>query len=277
MNPAPHPLAALDAYADHELPVEQREQVRAHLESCPECSAELDQIQRLKTRTHEAGAHIAVPDALESAIRKGVRGRQSSVARAWLIAAAAVAAVVFVVWKAATYESGNGRMIALLRIGVTDHVQCAVPRTYAEAPPGPAQMESDMGPQFKDLIGVMREQVPWDYRLEQAHRCTVEERKYVHLIFRNAPQLVSVTMTRKQAGESFETSKARPVSESWSGNLYQTKVGEYVAAGGETDEYLFFIVSNMTAQQNQDLAKRISAPLVDYLRSHQDRVAQALR
>jgi len=269
--------ANLNSYLDGELPTSSRDDVAGHLSSCPDCVEELDRMRRLKTRLREVVQQTEAPANLQSNVQAALQRSQStrflSRRRTWILAAAAVAALVFVIWRTSFWNSNDRRITALLQIGVNDHVGCAMQQNYMEPPPTPARMEQEIGPQFKDLIGVVRDQIPWDFRLERAHRCTVDGRKYVHMIFRKAPELVSVTMTRKEPGESFNMRKDQSAQSMWSDTLYQKKIDQFEAAGGETDEYLWYIVSNLSGRENQEFAKRVSAPLGDYLRSHVDRLA----
>ena len=69
-----------------------------------------------------------------------------------------------------------------------------------------------IGPEYAALVPIVRKQVPEEYRMVIAHKCSYGGRKFVHLSLRNDENLLSVVITQKQNGESFPQDGALPES-----------------------------------------------------------------
>jgi hypothetical protein len=180
--------------------------------------------------------------------------------RTWApLAAAAMLAIAFgVSWKA---ESLPVRLAAILRVAMTDHIHCAVLRTYPENPPSRAQMASDLGPRFKDLMPIVRAQVPERFRLEQAHRCTLGRREYMHMIFRDRSALISLIATIRRRGESLAVvpaSEGQPL-------VRTAGVDKYQIAAFDAGPFLAYLVSDMPQVENVAMASLLATPVTSYL------------
>ena len=143
-------------------------------------------------------------------------------------------------------ESLKARVAAVVYTAMTDHIHCAVFRAYPKNPPSREQMVSDMGPQFKDLIPIVRDKVPAAYRLEQAHRCTSGGREYVHLIFRDRLALISVIATIRRAGESVNELPAADAN----GRVRATSVDQYQVAAFDAGKFMAYVVSDLPRKDN---------------------------
>jgi anti-sigma factor RsiW len=253
----------LDSYIDNELPREAAREVERHLEDCGKCPGELETRRRIKERVRLAASQVPVPAGLELRVHHAIRDYERRQAgtpnRYWLMSAAAVVLLAFVAWRGTRFVNARTELAQFLQIGVVDHEECAVPRSYAEAPPTQAEFVTDLGPKFQELLPVVRGRVPEAYRLEQAHQCTVEGRSYVHFIFRKAPALISLILTKKSAAEAFP----RQV-----GELVSRPLDRYQATGGEAGSYFFYVVSNIAPEENRQLAASLSGPVREYLAGH---------
>lgn len=265
----------LDSYLDGELLIETNHEVLSHLEECQNCTRELNARGILKKRIHEAGTQLSAPVYLAPRIKEALRLDQPTAwswsPRLWLIPALAVLLIsLAAVFSARQRGAHSQHLAAILTIGVNDHVHCAVPRNYALTPPSLTQMESDMG-SFKDMIPVVRQYVPAEYRLEQAHQCTAQGRDYTHMIFHSGTALISVVIARKGAGESFEQYKIKPVLTAAGVALYQQRLKEYAVVGAETPDRDIFVISNLSDEENTRLAAAVAPKVKDFLA--QDRLA----
>ena len=70
-------------------------------------------------------------------------------------------------------------------------------------------------------------------------------------------KLLSLILTRKQPGEAL------------SGGIYQEGVDRYQVVGFESHDYLAYVVSDLDAQQNLQLAANLAPAVREYLAAHQ--------
>jgi ferric-dicitrate binding protein FerR (iron transport regulator) len=115
----------LSAYADGELAPETAEEVRAHLNACTDCTAELDFHKRLSKVSSDAFAKTPFNDNLVNAAFSRITERRvvavrSSVFRRIALAAASVLAVVSIIFLASLYVGETGRVPAALAVGVSE-------------------------------------------------------------------------------------------------------------------------------------------------------------
>jgi hypothetical protein len=148
--------------------------------------------------------------------------------------------VIAGVWYYAVRRTGE-----LFDIGVNDHVQCAVAGTY----PGRTQ---GLGEQFAPMLQPVLDAASGAV-LVSAHRCTVADRAYVHIILRRGNDLISVILTPRGAQEDFPRLPAALHSGSRNG---------YSVAAFESGGYLAYIISTLPAGQNREFALRLK-PIID--------------
>jgi anti-sigma factor RsiW len=93
-----HPIAQIHAWHDGRLPDEERSAVSAHLAGCAACRSEFNALRVLDSGFHQSGPAELPPD-LHATLRLGLDREDARKERAgrrmrWLLAAAAVGAVV---------------------------------------------------------------------------------------------------------------------------------------------------------------------------------------
>jgi anti-sigma factor (TIGR02949 family) len=260
----------LDAYLSRELPQGTSREVERHLESCPQCSAELEARVRVRAQLQAAVRATPVPVGLEARVRRAVRGGERSRPRTGLWAVAAAAAVIVCVAlvgllrertnpEQAILRKTSGRLAALLNVGLRDHLHCAVFRKYSKQPVAAAQMDADLGPDFAALVPLVRAKLPGDFRVIQGHHCSAGGRQYTHLIVSGGAgggKLVSLVLTRKLSSESL------------SGGIYQAGVDRFQVVGFESHDYLVYVISDLDAQQDLQWAVNLAPALRAYLAVH---------
>lgn len=74
----------LSAYMDHELTEDERQQVEDHLESCPHCTAMLNELMDIQNQVVTAFHSIQAPEGLEDQVINAV-GVDASKQRNWLL------------------------------------------------------------------------------------------------------------------------------------------------------------------------------------------------
>ena len=259
--------AQLDAYLSGELPPQNAADVKRHLESCRECAAELAARDSMRAQLQSAVRATPVPAGLEAKVRQALRSpnraRAGRPRTGWwaVLAAASVILCVFLVNQLrvsmnpeqAILSKTSGPLAAIFKIGLQDHLQCAVFRKYAKQPVPANQMAADLGPQFAGLAPLVEAKLPGDFRLIQAHHCTAGGRAYTHFIMAGDGKLVSLILTRKQAGESL------------AGGIYQQGVARFQVVGFESQGYLVYVISDMNAQQNLQWAAKLAPTLRQFL------------
>jgi len=223
--------------------------------------------ERLKSavRSVEAPAH------LETRIRANLHAVQTPKPRAlwarpWAIAAAA--AVVLVSGTIA-YELGHLRLTTssqesyiakvtmqvgtLMRVGLGDHVHCAVFRKYPKNPPKVEELEAKLGPEYAGLIPILRSKVSGDYRLTIGHQCRYHDRKFVHLSMQGEGRLLSVVVARKGEGESFKTEQLVPALVQAGIPIYQAGVQRFELAAFESRDHMVYVISDLPKERNTEL------------------------
>jgi anti-sigma factor RsiW len=256
----------LDSYLSNELLVETNHEVLRHLEGCPQCAAELNTRARVRAQLQAAVRGTPAPAGLEGRIQRAVRAQRShKPVGLYVLAAAAVVILCLAVGnlvrvkmhpEEAILQKASGRLAAVLNVGLRDHLHCAVFRKYSRQPETVERMASQLGPEFAGLAPLVKAKLPADFRIIQGHRCRAGGRQYVHFIAAGGGKLLSLILTRKQPGEAL------------SGGIYQEGVDRYQVVGFESHDYLVYVISDLDAQQNLQLAASLAPAVRDYLAAH---------
>jgi hypothetical protein len=275
----------LDAYVNNELALETSSQILKHLENCTECSEVLHVRLSVKNRLQKAVRGEAVPAALRDKIQQKLRedeshARPTTSWRRWSLAAAASLVLCLGGWGAlrllqfrggpglpsqvAQNQSVSDRIRAILRIGVEDHVQCAIDEQFAKESYTPEQMAKELGMDYMGLVPFLRDKLPENYRVPAAHKCEINGREFVHLILRNQDSFLSLIITRK-AGVSFPAQDPVGKSDSRGVDLHQDRLDGLQVAGFQTKEHLAFVVSGLDTMKNLQMAAGLAPHVSDFL------------
>src|SRR5262249_14743463 len=127
----------LDSFLGEELLVETNHDLMRHLETCPDCRAELEARRQMRIVLGRAFNRAATlqprPDFAASVLAQvrtaAPKGRRRLSVRAWL----ALAASMVLTAGAASYLLEN-RVADVVRAAVGDHLNCAVTFRLAERP-----------------------------------------------------------------------------------------------------------------------------------------------
>jgi anti-sigma factor (TIGR02949 family) len=275
----------LDAYISNELLVETTHEVLRHIENCPDCAAEVDARTRLRTRLKSAVNAQSVPPELQVRIREQVHSRRSG---GWLMAgwprwSAAMAAGLMIcagVWwnrtalepmpplsdrpaQNAYISKVSASLSAVLRVGLGDHIHCSIFRKYPQNPPPVEKMEAELGPSYQGLLPVVREAVPEGYRVVMAHQCGYAGRHYIHLTLEKNGDRLSLVIARKQDGESL--AGLSPTADHSGIPIYQSATDRYQVAGFEAGGFLAYVVSDLKAKANLQIAASMAPAVREFL------------
>lgn len=274
----------LDAFVSNELAAQATLEITGHLTRCRACAEALDARRRVKQALKEAIANDEpAPTLLRDRILKEI-GQNSAPAanrayRQWWLAAAAallLCAVGFglVRWSNRQHASettlaGLNKPAAepnaqILKIGLRDHVHCAVGRDYSGGPRSFERMAQELGPDFVNLAPLVRARVPADYVVLSAHQCKFEGRNFVHLILSNQQTLLSLVLTKKH-GEAFDQNNVGAIVQASGVTLHQMSAQNAAVAGFETRAYLAFVVSNLDQNHNLQIAAQLAPAVRDFL------------
>jgi hypothetical protein len=217
----------------------------------------------MNQRLQHAFEHEQVPHDLEARVRARLAG--SAPGGRWAgwrtaLAGAAVLAVMAGFWQYTAHK----RLDELLRVGLNDHVHCGIAGGYPHMKQR-LEMTAGLGQKFAPMLQPVIDRAA-DGRatpdaVESAHRCTVNGRAYVHIILRRGGTLISVIVTRRQAGEAFPRTLAARLIRASGVELYQESLEGYAVSGFESGRWLGYVVSGLPAAENKALAARL-APVV---------------
>jgi len=246
-------LASLDSYIDNELLTESNLELMEHFQRCRECTREAQERRNVRTQLQTAVRDVKVPADLEARVRDRLRQtRQPQHNRFHLMAIAAALAVCFGSWIGYQRSAllSTRAMATILRVGLGDHVHCAVPRQTM----APSQVAVDKLPaEYKELIPIVHQHVLPKFPLVLAHECGYQGRKFVHLTFRTDRGLLSLVITRKQKGESLAT------------GMRATNVRQFQVAAFESRGFLIYTVSDLPPQKNLDILVALAPSLQHFL------------
>jgi anti-sigma factor (TIGR02949 family) len=247
-------LSRLDSYIDNELLTESNLEMMQHFERCPDCNREAGERRKLRARVQTAVRDVRVPADLQERVRDRLReARQPHSRRLHLMAIAAAITLCFGSWI--SYQRvafvSSPAMSAVLRIGLGNHVHCAVVRQGAA--PAHAPIDKLTG-EYKDLLPVVRQHIPADLPFVLAHKCEFQGRSFVHLTFRSQVGLLSLIITRKRPGESLGK------------GVHAETVKDIQVAGFEDRDFLVYTVSGLPPHKNRDVLMALAPSLEQFLR-----------
>lgn len=162
--------------------------------------------------------------------------------------------------------SMSSQVAALMRIGLGDHIHCAFFRKYPQNPPSTEQFVQSMGPEYSGLIPLVRKHIPETYHMDLAHLCRFDGRQFVHLVLRNDQQLLSLVITKKSPGESFETSGLLPALAHAGIPIYNSGVEHFQIASFESRDHLVYLISDLGAQRNTQLMLALAPDVRAFLK-----------
>lgn len=237
---------------------------------------------RINARLKAAVNSVDVPPFLEAKIRQQIQVRGAAQPhRPWRGLVIASVAAALVIGAGITYQLGQLRGTAgdqesfiatistkvatLMRVGLGDHLHCAFFRKFPAQAPAVEEMESKLGLEYKDLIPVVREHVPQEYKLVLGHQCRYNGRQFVHLSLKNDSQLISLVITAKRPGESFDIEGLLPELVQSGVRIYDGNTGQFQIAAMETSNHLVYFISDLPAKQNMQLMQSMVASLKEVL------------
>lgn len=275
----------LERHLSGETTPDEQAQVQDLLRENPDVAREFAEMQKTRDHLRRAVGAQQMPGDLADRIRKQRRSsnvvempasRRGTSFRVYYAVAAAVLLLVagwFVVDRYAGDDSSQladvlGPAEEMLRIGMNDHLQCAV-TFYKGDVEGYSRekMEKSLGPEFSALIPVAQQNIS-EGQLLVAHKCYFGGRRYVHLVLKDEDSMISLAITQKKEGESL-TRRDGPFVTVSDVPVYHAAMDGFQIAGFESGEFLVFVASNMPEESNLRVTTNILVPVSDVLKSVQ--------
>jgi anti-sigma factor (TIGR02949 family) len=264
----------LDSYIDNELTVETNHETLAHLETCAECRAAFEDRLRVRDGLRRAVRREKAPAELREQVRQTMR-RGSYSGRYWLAAAASVVLMFGIFglvrmnpWSGPAPIAKAPRTVTdnalILTVGLNDHVHCAIEGDFAHKKFSDEQMTKLLGPEYAGLVSVVREKIGAGYVVAIGHRCHYQGREFIHFVLRRGEAAFSLVITKKE-GESFTRDPRLIALEASGVSLYQASMQKQQVAAFETRDHLVYVVSEMPAAENLEVAARLALPVKAYI------------
>lgn len=274
----------LDAHLDGEVSDAADDAIASHLEVCAACAGAFEAHARIKNHLRRAVRSETAPAALRVKIRNQIRATQQGFSFAFPQSGWALAAVLAVLcvgaWAAgslwhrqqassAIYEANldrarSERTSAWLGVGLGDHVHCAIKSGFANQRFTFDEMSHHLGADYTGLTLLVKENVGAGFEVVVAHQCLFGGRRFVHLILRRGEMILSLVITKKN-GESFSNNDDVAMSPPSGAPLYHGRLQEFEIAAFETPSHFVFVVSNLQASDNLQVASKVAPSVRNFL------------
>ena len=117
------------------------------------------------------------------------------------------------------------------------------------------------------MIPIAKRYVPPDYRLVMAHRCNFQDRKFVHLTLSNGGSLISLLITRRINGESFDPSRLLSAVASSGTPIYRAGSQRFQVSAFESGDFLVYFVSDLPEPLNNAMMLSMAPVVQDFLKN----------
>jgi hypothetical protein len=238
-------------------------EVEEHLRECADCAEAFQSTVQLRRRLQSAVAATDVPPTLASRVQRRLNtGKPTQRFMVTLLAAAAVFVLsVGIAYRgsfgpeeseSAMWERLSAAESPVMRVGLHDHVHCALFQKFGDKGRPIAVLTRNLAPEFGDLAKIVQQNVP-ELRVIEAHKCKVAGRDYFHVIARKGARTMSLVVTARRTGETLE-------------GEVSDHTGELNIAAFETPGHLVYLVSNLDAQANLTTMRAMTPALRDVFR-----------
>ena len=156
-------------------------------------------------------------------------------------------------------------LASILRVGLRDHVYCAVMRKYKTAPPPVAKLAEDLPVEMRGLAAVVQQNVPARFAMHVAHVCKFKGRSYVHLAMHDGTRLISVMLTRREGGEALTRTDLLTMTSAGGIDVFSGGSHGYDVSAFEKGDWLVFLVSDLEPAENRSLMLALAPAVRGYL------------
>jgi len=219
-----------------------------------------------------------VPPQLQLRVLTAIRAEAQKSVRssAWRWMAPSLAAAAFAAFAVAFFlprgqspdsyiATVTSRVSNLMRVGMGDHIHCAVFRKYPKTPDPVEKMKRELGPEYFPLMAAVNANAPAGFALQMAHQCRFQGRGFIHLVLKNGEKIMSVVVAPKQDKETFAADRLVPAMSHSGIAFYQQGAAEFQIAAFENGSHLVYLISSEPAYKNLRMMLAMSAGLNEAL------------
>ena len=228
---------------------------------------------RVRDALQRAVSNWPVPDSVRTDVVRKLRASQTrsfagvSVKR-WALGLATAALVLLGLFAAEWLNLRRGEQLiaSILKLGVSDHVICAIQgHNYPEVPNPPDQIREKLGARYAPLLQVVQQRLP-GFEILEGHICSIpgSDRKYVHFITRGHGAILSVILTERN-GAALPRDNLLLSEDSRGLGIYQDRLSGMEIAGFESGQYFAFVVSDLNQKELLQLARGLAPALNETL------------
>lgn len=125
------------------------------------------------------------------------------------------------------------------------------------------QVPAAIRPEYVELISAVNKQVG-KYTEVAAHKCTLNERKFIHLILKRGEIILSLVMTKDES-EGFKNAAQVASFDDSGAPLYRGRWQSFEVVGFEVPSHLAFVVSNLPERENLQFASSVAPSIRNFL------------
>jgi hypothetical protein len=198
----------------------------------------------LRQRLKAAVDATPVPPGLQTRVQARIRTRPKP--RVLLLAVPALVACALLVTvylkgylpvafgrQASYIASVSANLPDVIKIGLGDHIHCAVFRKYPKTPP-----VEEVGVKYAGLVPIVQSHIPPGYSLKLAHQCHYLGRKFIHIVMGDGQYLASLVITAKGQNDGLPPGEA--------------SAARFRISAFESGRYLVYFISDMPAARNTE-------------------------
>lgn len=150
-------------------------------------------------------------------------------------------------------------------VGLGDHLICTVYRRLAEDPPSEELAVAEMGKDWAPLADVAARYAPVGFEVRLAHRCRYRGREFVHLAMYDGDQVMSLIVTQRLEGDSFSAADIDSSAQLADIDVFGGSVDEFGVSAFETDDFLVYLVSDLSTADQTTAAAAYFPPVSSFL------------
>ena len=150
-----------------------------------------------------------------------------------------------------------------LNVGLRNHIHCALDHEVEKDFFTLEQVPAAIRPEYVELISAVNKQVG-KYTEVAAHKCTLNERKFIHLILKRGEIILSLVMTKDES-EGFKNAAQVASFDDSGAPLYRGRLQSFEVVGFEVPSHLAFVVSNLPERENLQFASSVAPSIRNFL------------
>jgi predicted anti-sigma-YlaC factor YlaD len=247
----------VDSFLSEQLLVETNHDIVRHLETCPDCRADVAARRELRGKIRSAfslSSELAPRPEFSAQMATALRSERNSLSRRsllkswWALAAGAVLAA-----GGSLLVRGSGsrtRLAALARDAVGDHQNCAIAFNLAERPIKLDEAGRLYGGAYAALASFEPPAVDGPLSVLERHACVYQGRRFGHVVLRYRGGVASLLVTEADPPPAPEL---------------EPDAGRFRVAALPAGRYLGFVVTDVDRGQTLSLAQALADPLAQHL------------